>query len=396
MVKQSWAGTREEDKILLVHVVTIPETLNFLRGQIGYLNRRGFAIHAVSSPGEVLQEFGSGEGVSVQPVAMSRTITPPQDVRSLCRLVQLFRHLRPTIVHAHTPKAGVLGVLAARLTGVPVVVYTIHGLPFASAQGQKKWLLYLSEKISCWGAHQILAVSKANLKLALASGLCRRGKISILGPGSVNGVDAEKVFNPSLLPAKARAATRVLLGIPPESLVIGYVGRIVRDKGIQELAAAWTWLRQRYADLYLLLIGWEEAQDPVAPATQKALKSDPRVVFSSPVKDLAPYYSAMDIVTLPTYREGFPVVPLEAAAMGLPVVTTTVDGCPEAVVDGKTGILVPPRDSQRLGEALEILLLDPDMRKCMGWNGRQRVLAEFTPQKFWEELYIFYRGLYLK
>jgi glycosyltransferase involved in cell wall biosynthesis len=353
-------------------------------------------VHAVSSPDDFLQDFGKREGIPVHPVAMVRAITPLKDIRSLLQLIQLFRRLRPGIVHAHTPKAGVLGVLAARLAGVPVVVYTIHGLPFATAQGQKKWWLYLAEKISCRGAHHILGVSAATLQLALASGLCRQDKVEILGSGSVNGVDAEGLFNPSLFPATVREDIRGNLGIPSEALVIGYVGRIVKDKGIEDLAAAWARLRQRHADLYLVLIGQEEAQDPIALATRQALKQDSRVVFTGEVSNPAPYYSAMDMVVLPTYREGFPVVPLEAAAMGLPVVTTTVDGCPEAVVHGVTGILVPPRHSRLLAEALETLISDPEMRQRLGQAGRHRALHEFKPQRLWQELYNTYSKLSLE
>jgi len=379
--------------MLLVIITTVPTTLNFFRGQVGFLKERGFEIHAVSSPGDELQEFGRREGIPVHTVAMTRAVTPLQDLAALFRLVHLFRRLRPSIVHAHTPKGGVLGVLAARLAGVPLVMYTIHGLPFASASGLKRWVLWLSEMASCRGAHQVLAVSQAMRRQALTHGLCPPQKIEVLGPGSINGVDAEGRFNPARFPDPVKKQLRASLGLPSGALVLGYVGRIVKDKGIQELAEAWRELRRRHPNLYLVVVGREEPQDPIPPATRQALRSDPRVVFTGPVADPAPYYAIMDLVVLPTYREGFPVMPLEAAAMGLPVVATTVDGCPEAVVDGLTGMLVPPRDAPLLAEAIEKMITDPKMRRHMGQKGRERMLHSFRPEAFWKALYMRYNVL---
>jgi len=379
--------------MLLVIVTTVPTTLNFFRSQVGFLKERGFVVHAVSSPGDELQEFGRREGVPVHAVAMTRAITPLQDLAALFRLVHLFRRLRPTIVHAHTPKGGVLGVLAARLAGVPLVMYTIHGLPFANASGLKRWVLWLSEMASCRGAHRVLGVSQAMRRQALAHGLCPPHKIEVLGPGSINGVDAEGRFNPARFPEPAKRQLRASLGLPSGALVLGYVGRIVKDKGVEELAEAWRELRGGHPDLYLVLVGREEPQDPIAPATRQALRSDPRVVFTGPVADPAPYYAIMDLVVLPTHREGFPMVPLEAAAMGLPVVTTTVDGCPEAVVDGLSGMLVPPRDSPSLTRALKVLISDAEMRKRMGKAARERVLQTYQPQKICNLLYEKYHYL---
>jgi len=381
-------------KILLVILTTVPMTLNFFRGQAGFLKERGFVVHAVSSLGDELQEFGRREGVPVHAVAMTRAVTPLRDLAALFRLVHLFRHLRPTIVHAHTPKGGVLGVLAARLAGVPLVMYTIMGLPFASASGLKRWVLWLSEMASCRGAHQVLAVSQAMRRQALTHGLCPPQKIEVLGPGSINGVDAEGRFNPARFPDPVKKQLRASLGLPSGALVLGFVGRIVRDKGIQELAEAWRELRRRHPNLYLVVVGREEPQDPIPPAARQALRSDPRVVFTGPVADPAPYYAIMDLVVLPTYREGFPVMPLEAAAMGLPVVATTVDGCPEAVVNGLTGMLVPPRDSPSLTKALNALISDAEMRKRLGKAGRERVLKKFKPTVIWNIIYNNYTNLF--
>jgi glycosyltransferase involved in cell wall biosynthesis len=373
--------------LVLIHVTTVPETLNFFKGQIGYLTGKGFEIHAVSSPGILLEEVAEREKIKVHAIPMARKITPFKDIITLVRMFRLFRSLQPTLVHAHTPKAGLLGVLSARLAGVPSIIYTIHGLPFSTASGFRGWLLFLSEMLACRCAHHIFGVSLANMKLAVDQGVCPREKISIIAGGSVNGVDAETRFNRIKLASDIRGKIRRIYGIPEKALVIGYMGRIVRDKGIVELATVWRHLRSRYSDLHLILIGPEEPQDPIPHQTRALLKTDSRVIFTGFVRETAALYAAMDILVLPTYREGFPVVPLEAAAMQLPVVATHVDGCQEAVVDGITGLLVPPRDTEKLLRALESLIRDGNLRRRMGLAGRERVLRGFKPEIIWQELF---------
>jgi len=379
--------------VILVHVTTVPETLGFLRGQIGFMKQRGFEVHAVSSPGKLLEEAGAREGIPVHAVDMPRRITPLKDLVALCKLYLLFRRLKPDIVHAHTPKGGVLGVLAARLAQVPVVIYGMRGLPFVTAMGIKRKLLCWSEKISCLFAHRVIAVSFSIREKALASGFCEETKIHVLGSGSGNGVDAVSHFNPDKYPPHKRAAIKRNLQIPPESLLLGYVGRIVRDKGIVELEATWQVLRQHFTNLYLILVGLLEPQDPVPEPVIARLKSDSRIRFTGWVEDPTPLYAVMDILVLPTYREGFPNTLLEAGAMEVPVVATRVDGCVEAVVDGVTGLLIPPRDSQALAASCSRLLKDSILRQQMGQSGRQRVLRYFRPEKIWEALYKEYISL---
>ncbi len=381
------------EPLLLIHVTTVPETFTFFRGQIGFLQERGFLIKAVSSPGPLLAATAQRENIQVFPVPMPRRITPWADLVSLWQLYGIFRQQQPTIVHAHTPKAGLLGTLAARLARVPVVVYSMRGLPFVTARGLKRSLLLGTEKVACGLADRVIAVSQANRQTALAAGICSPGKIMVLGHGSSNGVDAEARFNPRRLAPETRARVRQRYHIPAEAVVLGFVGRIVRDKGILELAQAWQWLRERYPNLYLLLVGPKEPQDPVPRPVLADLEADSRVVWTGPCDDPAPFYAAMDILTLPTHREGFPNTPLEAAAMNLPVVATAVDGCVEAVADGVTGILVPPYDSRALAQALARLVSAPELREKMGQAGRRRVLAQFRPQVIWQALYESYRQL---
>ena len=213
------------------------------------------------------------------------------------------------------------------------------------------------------------------------------GKITVLHHGSINGVAAETAFNPARVGDTVRAAVRERYGIPLNAEVVGFVGRVVRDKGLVELVEAWQTLRAERPELHLLVVGPFEPQDPLPPEVEKLLRTDPRVHLTGLNWDTPPLYAAMDVVVLPTYREGFGIVAIEAAAMELPVVATEVPGCVDAVQDSVTGTLVPPRHASALKEAIRHYLLDPELRRRHGRAGRERVLREFRQEDIWEELY---------
>jgi glycosyltransferase involved in cell wall biosynthesis len=318
---------------------------------------------------------------------MSRRITPWHDLVSVVGLWGRLRTIRPEMVHAHTPKGGLLGMIAAALARVPVRLYHIRGLPFQTATGFKRRLLRWSERVSCLLAHEVLCVSHSLREVAVAERICPAGKVNVLCAGSGNGVDARGRFNPARVGPRTRQAIRQRYQIPDDALVIGFVGRIVRDKGLVELAAAWECLRAERPDLHLLLVGPFEPQDPVPSEVETQLRRDDRVHLAGEVSDTPALYAAMDMVTLPTYREGFPNVPLEAAAMELPVVATRVAGCIDAVVDGITGTLVPPRDAAALAVALRKYASDPALRRRQGMAGRERALRDFAPELIWQALY---------
>ena len=374
--------------MLLIHVTTVPFTFIFFYGQIAFMVHKGLEVQGVSSAtnGD-LKLVAARENIPMHAIDMTRRINPLADLGALTRLYRLFRKLKPAIVHAHTPKGGLLGVLAARLARVPVVIYGMHGLPFVTAAGLKRQLLRWTEALSCRFAHRVMAVSFAIRQRALAEGFCPGDKIRVLGSGSANGVDAEGRFSPDTISPGVREETRARYHIPEGSLVLGFVGRIVQDKGMVELAEAWSSLRAAFPSLYLVCVGAIESQDPVPPPILEQLQADPRVRFCGHVEDPVLLYAIMDILVLPTYREGFPVSILEAAAMRLPVVATAVDGCTEAVMDGATGILVPPRDAAELTQAISRLVADPHLRSQMGEAGRQRVRKDFSPQLICQELY---------
>jgi glycosyltransferase involved in cell wall biosynthesis len=366
--------------IRLLHVVTVPETFIFLGPLVSCAKLKGWEVHAVCSPGDQLGELASRLGVPVHVVEMPRRISPVQDLRALGKLVRIMRSFRPHVVHAHTPKGGLLGTLAAFIARVPAIIYHIHGLPSLTAKGTKRFLLRASERVSCRLADLVLCVSPSCREAAVAEGVCPSYKIKVPANGSICGVDAVNKFNPDLLSDGVRAEVRSRLGIPNDAMVIGYVGRVVRDKGIAELVNAWRALRDRYPELHLMLVGPFEPQDPIPSDTDIMLRSDPRVHIVGCDWDTPGYYAAMDIFVLPSYREGFGLAALEAAAMSLPVVATRIPGCVDAVVDGVTGVLVEPRDADQLADALRIYIEDPKLRQEHGKAGRTRALGEFQPE----------------
>jgi len=361
-------------------------TLRFLRGQVGYMKKLGFEVEIASSPGPELDNFGREEHVGVHAISMERRIAPVKDLVSLYRLWRKIRRLNPEIVHSHTPKGGLLGMCAARLAGVPVCCYHLRGLPMMSAQGKKRELLRWTERLSCALADEVYCVSHSLRDVALAEKLCDAEKIRVLAGGSGNGVDSLTTYNPNSADTASLNKMRAALGIAPDALVIGYVGRLVQDKGIRELVEAWESIRSAIPKLHLLVIGPREAADAVPERTLEVLDTDPEVTWLDMVPSVAPYYGLMDLLVLPTYREGFPNVLLEAAAMEIPVVATRVAGCVDAVLDGVTGTLVSKENAAELADAMTAYLVSEELRDLHGKNARERVVKEFSQERIWQEL----------
>jgi lipopolysaccharide/colanic/teichoic acid biosynthesis glycosyltransferase len=373
----------------ILHVVTAPQTLNFLSGQAGFLRPHGFEVSAVSSPGAGLSAFGQRESVPVHAVPMTRSISPLRDVVALGRLVRLFRRERPAIVHAHTPKAGLLAMTAACLSGVRRRIFHLHGLPHSTAKGLPRLLLALSTRVSCLLATDVLCVSESARAAAIAEGLVNESAIRVPSPGGINGVDARNQFCPSGKRSDLRA------GIPQDAVVIGFAGRLVRDKGILELITAWNRLRMEFPHAHLLIAGEAELRDAVPPAAIAALRADERVRVLGQVADMPDFYSAIDLLVLPSYREGLPTVALEAAAMQLPVVTTNAVGCVDAVQDGVTGAVVRVGDCAGLEQALQRYLQHADLREQHGRQAREHALRHWNPENVWQALLEEYQGMHV-
>jgi lipopolysaccharide/colanic/teichoic acid biosynthesis glycosyltransferase len=398
------------DRPRLVYVVTSALMVGKLPGQLRYLHERGFDVTIISPGGEGLDRMAAVDGVRTVEVPMAREISPLADAVSLWRLWRTLRALRPAITNVGTPKAGLLGGLAAWLNGVPCRVYTLRGLRFETTKGLKRRLLIGAERLSCALAHRVVCVSCSLCETAIETGLTRREKTVVFASGSSNGVDVER-FAPTPETLRDAAALRRAIGIPAVAPVVGYVGRFTRDKGIPELVDAFLALGERFPDLRLLLVGRFEEEDPLPVATRRILETNPRVILAGhreqahtgraadrrrqdwPVGDVGPYYGVMDVFVLPSHREGFPNVVLEAHAAGKPVVAARATGVVDAIIDGETGLLFPVGDVVALTSCVARLLQDREMAHRLGRAGQIRAESEFRQERIWEALWQQYVAL---
>lgn len=376
-----------------MYILTIPQSaLWYLKGQLADMRGRGYQPSFVSSLGEgqELYEVGRREGVRVYPLEVSREIDPLHDLVSMWHLMLVMRRERPDIVNFGNPKTGLIGGLVSWVLGVPVRIYTLHGLRLETATGTKRRILSLTERLTMACAHQVVAVSPSLRDRTLELNLVPAGKLLTLNQGSVNGI---RPLNPD------RAQVEQLrheLGVPAGAVVFGFVGRFTRDKGIRELVEAFRRLRERHTGAVLLLVGEFEEGDPVDAVTRRQIQETDGILRPGYAADVTPYYGLMDVLVLPTYREGFPTVALEGASVGLPLITTDATGARDAVQDGVTGIQFEVGDVGALYAAMERLLLNAGLRLQYGQNARRRVLEEFSQGEIWDAWDTLYQNLLAK
>lgn len=369
--------------------LTFPMGWTFFEGTIGMLRDTGFEPTLVSSPGKALERIARGFGVRYSAIPMAREIAPVQDLHSLWRLCVLIWRLRPLITNVGTPKAGLLGGIASWLLGVPCRIYTLHGLRLETATGAKRLLLMLTERVACACAHRVVCVSHSLRQRAIELKLVRAEEAVVLGSGSCGGVDVLR-FSPEVQEPARKSNLAQAIGIPHGAPVVGFVGRFTHDKGIEELIEAYSLLRRTWPSLRLLLVGCFEDGDPVRYRTRQQIETDDHIILTGFVTDVAPYYGLMDVLVLPSHREGFPVVPLEAQACGVPVVTTIATGAIDCVIEGVTGFHVPVGDTEALAARTSRLLQDRELRIKMGNSGRERVVKFFRQEilgRAWIEEY---------
>jgi len=377
--------TMNQKRIRLLYLLTTPESLRFLRGQAAFMRERGFDVHVISSPGDELNEFGRIQRVSVDAVEMTRKISPLKDLRSFVSLLRRVRRLEPHIIHASTPKAALLGMFAAWLTKVPVKVFLLRNLQLSTTSRLKRPIVRCSYQLTASLADQVLSVSDSLRKLAASEKICEEGRIRVLRGGSSNGVDAALQFNPDVIDPRQLSVLRQELGIPDDRLVAGFVGRLATIKGLVELADAWKTvsLARGNADR-LLVLGRYDENYPLPKEVKEGIEDDPTILLVGHVADPAMFYAMMDVVVLPSYREGLPNALLEAAAMRIPVVTTRALGCVDAIEDGVTGKLVPLKNSKELATAITEYLENEALRHAHGTAGRERVLRDFQQEPIWQ------------
>jgi glycosyltransferase involved in cell wall biosynthesis len=379
----------------LIRITTVSGSIRvLLKGQLEYVNKsyEVIAMSASDPPGS-LEKTAAIQGVRAIPLDMTRKITPFKDLIAIIKLYRILKREKPFFVHTHTPKAGLVGMSAAYLARVPRRMHDVAGLPLLVATGYRRQLLELVEKITNALATHVYPNSH-NLSIILAElGLCKKRKLKVLGNGSSNGVDIEH-FDRNALPDSEVDELKKQLGIAKNDVVFLFIGRLVGDKGINELVEAFSKIAEKQKNVKLLLVGAHEKDlDPLKATTNEQIERHPQIIYVGNQNDVRPYYAVSDILSFPTYREGFPNVPMEAGAMGLPSIVTDINGCNEIISDRINGLIIPPQQMQPLLEAMELLLEDTELRATLAENARPLVKEKYERKEVWDRILEEYRHL---
>lgn len=352
-----------------------------------------YDVTAICSGREHLAEIGEAEGVKVFPLELTRRITIGKDLKALIRLYRFLRKEKPLFVHTHTPKAGLIGMIAAYLAHVPYRMHTVAGLPLMEATGWKRKILLLTERVTYFCATHVYPNSKGLQQYIEEHNLCKKEKTGIIAQGSSNGIDTA-FFSAAHFPDTKKEALRTNLGIKQTDFVYIFVGRIVKDKGIDELVSAFKKINREYPQTKLLLVGpFERELDPVSQETETEIQRNPSIILTGFQQDVRPYLAISDALVFPSYREGFPNVVMQAGAMGLPSIVTDINGCNEIVEEGKNGLIIPPKNSEALKHAMELLLNDIELRKKLQSNAREMITSRYEQQVVWDALLKEYKEL---
>ena len=362
---------------------TIPTTLGFFKGNLRYLSE-WFDVCAISSQTENLRAVGEREGVRTYCIPMERPIALIKDFICLFKFILFFFKERPYVVHGNTPKASMLSMVSAWITSVPVRIYMCHGLRYQGTQGKMRKLLMLMEKLTCACATEVICVSNGVRDTFAKDGICPKSKSVVLGAGSATGLDIEH-FNPDIVESNVM---RTELGLSKDDFVFIFVGRIVGDKGINEMVAAFNRLSEEYHHAHLVLIGNEELeQNPIAEDSRNVIQSNKRIHAIGRRSDVRPYLKDADAFVFPSYREGFGMVLIEANAMGTPAISSNIIGCNEIIIEGENGTLIPSKDEESLYEKMKEWLLHTDNVRRMSCMCRKSTVERFDRTKVWK-LYI--------
>ena len=370
----------------LVRITTVPLSLEKLLEDQPQYFAQFYDVTLISSDQERLERLGKAQGVATYAIPLTRTISPFHDLRCLYQMVRFFKREKPDIVHTHTPKAGIIGMLAAYMARVPLKMHTVAGLPLMEAKGFKRRLLMAVEKITYRCADWVYPNAKGLLSFIEENQMCSSSKIKILGKGSSNGIDTA-FFDPIQIPKAETNTLKVNLKIAPEDFVFSFVGRLVGDKGVNELVEAFVLLSKQYPNIKLLLVGPEEkALDPLNRETTKHISAHPSIISVGYQNDIRPYLAVSDCFVFPSYREGFPNVVLQAAAMEVPCIVSNINGCNEIIQDQKNGWWVPPKSVTPLVQTMQDALTNSVKRKAFKKQLRPQIIAHYGRQHFWELL----------
>ncbi len=369
----------------LIRITTVPISLKILlKDQLRFMNQY-FDVVGVSSKGKELSDVEKDEGIRTIELNMSREITPVKDFISLIKMIFLLLKEKPNIVHTHTPKAGIVGMMASWVTRVPHRLHTVAGLPVMEATGKKKTILLIVEKLTYFCATKVYPNSYGLQEYILENNLTDKKKLKVIGHGSSNGIDTlhfdgtVEVLN-QLKQIKAKYNLE-------KQFVFCFVGRIVKDKGINELLYSFNKLTLEFENIRLLIIGkFEEELDPISEQSHKILDGNKNIINAGYQNDIRPYLVSSNCFVLPTYREGFPNVVLQASSMGLSSIVTNINGCNEIITHNENGLIVEPKDKDELYLAMKKYLEDEKLSKKLSSNSRKDIITKYDRKVFYQYL----------
>lgn len=381
----------KHDSHNILHVVNIYFVLPyFIGGQFRYFEKKGYRLHVVCSASEYLSGYAAEQGFDYREVPVKRSLSPWRDLLSVLAICRYIREKNIGIVVGHTPKGGLLAMLAGWLMRVPNRIYFRHGLVYQTSHGLKRLMLMMVDRLTSLLAHKIVCVSESVLQQSIADKLAPARKQRILGHGTCCGIDTEGRFNPENIDGSKLQSMKGRWGICRDDWVIGYSGRLVHDKGIVELVDAYRLLRSEESipNLRLLLVGPFEERDALPTDIQEYIRSDEGIVWTDfQNADMEYFYAMMNVYVIASYREGIPTGALEAQSMGVPVVTSRATGCIDCIVEGRTGLFVG-HDGRELADAV--------LRIChgeiAGRAGRQWVRENFENHIVWEDIERLYKS----
>lgn len=366
----------------IIRTSTVASSLDFLlKGQLAFLNKK-YEVVAVSGQDKHLGNVACREGVRIEVVEMQRSISPLKDLVSLWKLFWLFKKEQPQIVHSITPKAGLLSMLAAKLAGVPIRMHTFTGLIFPSKTGFLQQLLIFMDRLLCACATHIYPEGQG-VKNDLIKYKITTKPLKVIANGNVNGIDIA-YFEKGAVPSDRLKSLRRELSIKDNDFVFVFVGRLVKDKGIEELVNAFDQLVKRHPSVKLLLVGPEEKElDPLSSSCLNIIQNNPAIISVGFQNDVRPYLALSKVLTFPSYREGFPNVPMQAGCFDLPCIVTDINGCNEIIVAGENGLIIPVKDTTALKIAMEKLYLDKNLYNALSAKSRQMIIDRYEQEKVW-------------
>lgn len=370
----------------LIRITTVPISLDkLLEGQMSFM-KDYYEVVAISSGNTQLKKVGDKENVRTFWVEMTRKITPLKDLKSVWKLYRFFRKEKPLIVHTHTPKAGTVGMMAAYLAHVPYRLHTVAGLPLLEATGNKRKLLNFVEKLTYRFANQIYPNSFGLKEIIEKQNFCSSSKLKVIGNGSSNGIDVN-YFDPSLYNQNQKSELKTILGINDLDFVFIFVGRLVGDKGINELITAFESISNNNKQVKLILVGSQEPElDPLNQETIQTINNNKNIISVGFQSDVRPYLSISNCLVFPSYREGFPNVVMQAGAMGVASIVTNINGCNEIIIEGKNGTIIPSKNIEYLESKMTKFINDKTYVESLALNAREMIVSRYERSVVWNAI----------